>query len=374
MKKKESEAGFALVVALLALVALSTIAAAGYFVAGSEREVSRNHRSTVEAREIARAGISEYLATNTEAVAWEIFTYGEDTARVDAERVLFVEPDSSVALIRLTSRGVLVRGGGRPNAERTVSTMVLHDRGQVVPAGAMASGNGLNVSSNTVSINGINQCGGGGGGGGGGGDADPGEGGNLYEEDGGGGGGGGSAGNTAGVAVPPGEFSGSQTGIQGDPPIDESQGGSSLLRDSGIDSATWAGLKNGSLVEPDAEIPPDSWPSGVENPVILVQSPYTLDGTHSGSGTIIATGALTIQGSFNWEGLILSGGAITATGSRTIQGGVISGLNMLHGAAPGQSDFGGTRNVQYHACKLWSASKKLFGSLIEEPGTWYETM
>lgn len=365
------EGGFALVVALLSLLAVSAIAAAGIFVSGSERRVSRNHRSAVEAREIARAGISEYLATNTEAVAWEVFVYGRDTARVEAERLVYVEPDNSVALIRLTARGVLVRGSGRPNAERTVSTVVVHDRGRVVPSGALASGGALNVSSGTVVINGHDACGGGGAGGGG--DADSLEGGSLYGGD--GEGGGDPAGSTAGVAVPPGEFSGPEGGIQGEPPIDDSRSGPALLRASGIDSAAWAGYENGTLVEPDYEVPPDSWPSGgTEAPVILVDSPFTLDGSHSGTGTIIATGDLTVQGSFEWEGLILAGGSITASGQRTIQGAVLSGLDVLHGGSPGTSDFGDTRTVQYNACKLRDASRRLFSNLVEEPGTWYEAM
>lgn len=120
----EGERGFALLVTLLALVAVSIVAAAGGFVARSDGRITSSHRATLEARELARAGLSEFLATPPGTVPPRVFVHGRDTAEITVRRLLHVTPDSSRALLRLTARGVRVRRG-RPNAVRRVSAVVL---------------------------------------------------------------------------------------------------------------------------------------------------------------------------------------------------------------------------------------------------------
>lgn len=124
---RAGQRGFALLAALLALLALSILAAAGVFVARSEGRISRSHAATVRAREVARSGLSEYLASGS-VVAGETraFVHGRDTAVVTAARLLHVTADGARTLLRLTSRGVRVRAG-RPNAERVLATVVLRD-------------------------------------------------------------------------------------------------------------------------------------------------------------------------------------------------------------------------------------------------------
>jgi len=120
----ERERGFALLATLLALVAISIVAAAGSFLARSDGRISLSHRATVEARELARTGLSEFLASPSGGGTSRIFVHGRDTAEVTARRLLFVTADSSRSLLRLVARGVRVRRG-RPNAVREVSAVVL---------------------------------------------------------------------------------------------------------------------------------------------------------------------------------------------------------------------------------------------------------
>lgn len=125
--RRGGERGFALLAALVTLIVLSILAAAGVFVARSEGRVSHSHAATVRARELARSGISEYLASGP-PVAGEtrVFVHGRDTAMISATRLLRVDVDSTRVLMRLTSRGVRVRRGRR-NAERSLSTLVHRD-------------------------------------------------------------------------------------------------------------------------------------------------------------------------------------------------------------------------------------------------------
>lgn len=131
--RRRGERGFALLAALLALMALSILAAAGVILVRSEGRISRSHAATVRARELARSGLSEYLAAGPVTAGTRIFVHGRDTAVVVASRLLRVDADSSRVLFRLTSRGVRVPGSGIPNAERALSTLVV--RGDTLPGG-----------------------------------------------------------------------------------------------------------------------------------------------------------------------------------------------------------------------------------------------
>lgn len=132
--RRRGERGFALLASLLALLALSILAAAGVFLVRSEGRISRSHAATVRARELARSGLSEYLAAGpATSGGTRTFVHGRDTAVVVASRLLRVDDDSSRVLFRLTSRGVRVLRPGLPNAERTLSTVVV--RGDTLSGG-----------------------------------------------------------------------------------------------------------------------------------------------------------------------------------------------------------------------------------------------
>lgn len=131
--RRRGERGFALLAALLALVALSILAAAGVFLVRSEGRISRSHAATVRARELARSGLSEYLASGPATTGIRTFVHGRDTAVVVASRLLRVDDEGGRVLLRLTSRGVRVPGPGLPSAERWLSVLVA--RGDTLPGG-----------------------------------------------------------------------------------------------------------------------------------------------------------------------------------------------------------------------------------------------
>lgn len=347
------EGGFALLAALVALLALSAIAAAGAWVSGSERRIADSHRATVEAREVARSGLSEYLATNGSAVEADTFAYGSDTAYVTAERLLFVKQDSSESLHRVTSRGMRSRGGGRHDAERTVSTVVLasgNDSVTIAPTGAVVSSSTVSTGATGVQLRGWDACHSG------------------------------STEDVAGAVVPPGGNDIVDDGAQGNPNVSDTASATDLLRHTGIDAEVWSALKGGSAGPPDYTVSSESWPGDFSDwPMILVPGSDTLTGSHTGQGLIVVTGELTLQPSFEWQGLILSGGGLVAEGSYLeISGSVIAGLNRLEGSTPRTTDLGtGTKLFEQQSCNTASALQGVdvtAQSLAEEPGTWHESI
>lgn len=345
------ERGFALLVALLALLVLSILAAAGAFVARSEGRISQSHRAAVAAREIARAGLSEFMSSGVEDAGVRVYVYGRDTAEVTAARLLFVAPDSGRSLLRVTSRGVRTRPG-RWNAERTVSTVLLREPGWITPRGAVASGVPVRVPGGAaVLLSGEEGCSDG--------SAPT----------------GGGEGPAAGLALPPGGLIGDPAVAEGDPAVDDSDPPRVLLRESGFDSARWSGLSSGSLTLPDAVVPAGDWPSDFSGwPVILVEAgSHSLGTRESGRGTIVATGDLAVSGTFDWNGLVLVGGALTVDGGpSTVDGAVVTGIDVHAGGADDTVVVGGVTAVRYDPCAVDSAAARLFGRLVEEPGTRHE--
>lgn len=341
------ERGFALLAALLALVALSILAAAGVFVVRSDGRISQSHRAAVEARELARAGLSEYLAAATPGAtppAGRTFLYGGDTAHVAAARLLLVSGDSARSLLRLTSRGVRVRPG-RPNAERTAGAVVLDVTGRITPTGAVSSGVPLLVDGGGVAVSGHDACAGGGGGTG-----------------------------TAGAAVPPGGLLGEVAAVRGEPAVDDSEPGRALLRRSGVDSATWARLEGGTAGRADAVVPPGAWPDDFTRwPVVRLDADAsTLGSAESGRGAIVAVGDLTLSEAFRWEGLVLVGGSLTVAGSAAVDGAVAAGLDVHAGATGDTVLLGETATVRHDSCAAAAAAERLLGRFVELPGTRHE--
>lgn len=336
------EAGYVLVAALLALLAVSVLSTAGFVATRSDGRISANHRSTVEAREIARAGLSRYLATNRSPSSVETYAFGGDTAFLRARPLVDVDGDRR--LYRLTSRGVAIRRrGGR--VERRLEAVVLHDRGVVSPAGAVGAGAPIRIPGDgEATVDGFDAC------------PSPGA-------------------AVAGVAVPSTGFDGDPSGVDGDPPVDESRSARAVLEASGIDSTRWAGVTDGSLVTADHTVPPEAWPSDFSDwPVVLVDGSAVLGGPESGRGTLVVTGELALDGAFAWDGLVLVGGGLTAGGEAGIDGAVLAGLDRLHGARPDTSVLSGSAGLQYHSCKLLEASRRAFEHLAQRPGTRYEVI
>lgn len=342
------EGGFALPVTLLALVVLSLVAAAAVSVARSERRISRNHRASVEALEVARGGLAEYLSTAGDSLPDRSLVLGPDTVRVTSRRLLHLSPDSLASLHLLAVRGVRSRGGGGgPGAERTLATLVLAGPGRPSPAGALAAGGPVRVAAgSSVTADGRDACGG-------------------------------AAGPdaTAGVALGPGALHGATLSADGEPPIDDRRAPRELLARSGVDSSTWAALRAGWPAPPDVRAtPPGGWPTDFSDwPRIHVEgSAPVLDDGHGGRGTIVAPGDLTLRGRFRWEGLVLVGGALRATDSAVVRGAALAGLGVHAAAAPDTTTLAGSARVRFDACAARRAAAGLVGRLAEKPGARFD--
>ncbi len=165
---------------------------------------------------------------------------------------------------------------------------------------------------------------------------------------------------------------------EGNPDIDDSTDGETLLEDTGID---WESISE----NPDADytIPPDDWPDFEalpedEWPVIFIDGDVTVQADQDGRGTLIVTGDLHMNGSFQWDGLLLVGEALFSNGNQTIEGAAVTGLNILLGENAGETDIGnGTKIFQYNSCYLKRASEQIGANSSNSgmalvPGSWSE--
>lgn len=341
---RPGERGYLLPAALLALLTVSVLSAAALLVARSERTMSAAHRATVEAREAARAGLAQYLATNRSPPPRRAYAFGADSAAVRA--LPLVRFGAGRRLYLLTSRGVSGRRRGAPAVARRVRAVAVHDRGLLFPAGALSVGGRLRVSddgSGAVAVDGFDAC-----------DSA-------------------AVGALAGVAVPEGGFGGDPAGVRGDPSVDESRSARALLEASGLDSARWEGVREGRLVRPDRVLPGEAWPEEFSGwPVVLVRGSAELAGPGSGRGTLVVAGDLTLGGSFAWEGLVLVGGRLAARDAASVSGAVLAGLDRLRGASPDSSALGGSAAVRYDSCHLREAARRALERVALKPGTRYE--
>jgi Tfp pilus assembly protein PilX len=359
-----AQGGFALSVVLLALLALTAMATAGYLRSNTDYRINQNHRASLKAFYVADAARSHYLGRGKLRTDTVTYTYGEGSADVWAAPLL--EVDDSTSLYRLVSSG-----SHRPPeggvANRVTSSILIHKAAGVSVKAAITSPPGLNKSGVSGTVDGndgasATDC--------------P----------------VGATENLAGLEVPPGGFSqnggGSVTssgegkgvtspaGFAGNPGIDSTQVATQMLADLGIN---WTGLLDGSFAQADYTVSTDGYPNFSSDvatdewPLILIDSgDYAVGPTQSGRGTLVFTGDATISGSFTWEGLILIGGELISNGNNRVEGSVITGLNILLGDSPGPSDLGhGTSLYQYHSCNVLNALKGV-GWPVEEPGTWHE--
>lgn len=357
------EGGFALVAALLLLLALTALGTAGFFVSRTDYRINQNHHASVRAFYIANAGLWDYLAAGKATADTQTYVYPDGRARVWTTELM--EVDAWSRLLRITSRGRHLPPQGGV-AERRVSTVAIHAAaGFDVNAAVLAAG-GLRKNGAAGTVSGIDHAT----------PADCPLGGVA---------------SLAGLAIPPGGLSmsgggkgkgkggtGSPPGFYGEPPIDDSRPALALLQGTGIE---WQGILDGSWAQPDFVVSEDGWPSfstdvgPEEYPLVLVdRDPYALNPIKSGRGTLAATGDLTLNGSFEWDGIILVGGNLTSNGKQSIRGTVVTGLNLLLGGKVAEDDLGnGNWDYRYDSCNVLAALKAL-GAPVEEPGSWFEEM
>lgn len=343
--------GYALMASLLALVALTALATIGFLVSTGDREVSANHRSTVDAFYVANAGIDQYIASHDDATVTETYSYPYGSVTVTPSEILNVN-NFTQKLYRLTAVGRYTDGSGAVST-RTVTKVVM--RGSVmVNAGAIVSGVPIIKNGSSGEISGLDHSG-------------PAE----------------CLGNgdpKAGVAVPPGGYTqnGGGTPIpDGSPAIDDSRSGIDQLRQTNID---WSGILAGDVVDlgtPYSVLPNSATYTGLANdewPVVYVDGDASAGSLNSGKGTLIVRGNLDMGGGFDWNGLVLVGGAITVNGNVDISGATVTGLNLLLGeSVPDDFIANGTKIFDYNFCDVIRA-KSAFYTLHEVPFTWKERM
>lgn len=353
--RRAGEEGFALTVALLALVGLTALATAGFLVADADLKVTQNHRSSVEAFYAAHAAQSEFLALN--GIPEPQIDYEYDDADATVRSTPLLELPNGLRLYRVSAAATLSdpRGGA---AARRVNEVAMYTPYPLKVTGAFTALNGLKKNGQAGTIEGY--------------DAAPsgpcaagyGNGGEV---------------DVAGVAVPPGGYTqnGGTSVPTGDPPIHEAESSEALSDSTGIE---WSGLVSEDMVQPHYRIPEDAWPDfstlpADEWPVIHVTSSYfELTPSHTGQGTIILDGDFALNGNFQWKGLILAGGRLVSDGQQKIDGAVFSGLNQQLGHVVGESDVGnGNKIFRYQSCNVRAAAQAM-GWLTTKRGSWYETI
>lgn len=354
--------GFALVVALLALVGITALASAGYLLSNSDYRINQSHRAAVNAFYVADAGLERYLGDGRIWADSQVYAHPAGEAVVWATRL--VDPDPESSLYRITSRGQHSPPEGG-TAERTVSTVVILRTADFTVNSAFTAPPGLEKNGVAGVLSGFDS-------------ANPLDCGLTSPE------------NVPGVSVPEGglEWSGGEVGpdvpppgVVGDPPVyyasEGDEGAMELLDATGID---WGALRSGAYVTADYVYSQDGWPdfSGIpadEYPFIIVdQDDFSVNPPQSGRGTLVVHGELKINGAWNWDGIVLVGGTLKSNGNNKVRGAIVAGLNIMLGEEVDEMQLGnGTWEYRYHSCNVIWALKGI-GSVAEEPGTWSEQL
>ncbi len=349
------EGGFALLVALLALVGLTALATAGFLVTDTDFKVTQNHRSAVEAFYAAEAAQSDYLSETGVPSGSSSFDYDEAEATVEGGELLDLDSGQRLYTVSAAALRPDPRGGG---SARQVNSVAIFTPLPLSVPGAFTAPNGLLKNGGSGTISGDDA-------------ASPGPCPYGFSN--------GSQPAVAGVAVPPAGYqqNGGQPVPEGDPPIDDSQPAPQLVESTQLD---WPAMVSEDKVQPDYRYPEQPWPDfstmpPSEWPIIHVTSGYLeLTPEMSGWGSIILDGDVAMQGNFQWKGLILTGGRLVSDGTQTIHGAMFTGLNRALGQHVAESDVGnGNKTFRYHSCHVEAAMKSM-GWLAGKPGTWHETI
>jgi hypothetical protein len=100
---KPGEAGFALAAVLLALLALTAIATAGYLRSNTDYRINQNHRASVKAFYVADAARSQFMGRGRVRTDTVTYNYVDGTGQVWLDTLLAV--DDSSTLYRLNTTG-----------------------------------------------------------------------------------------------------------------------------------------------------------------------------------------------------------------------------------------------------------------------------
>jgi hypothetical protein len=336
--------GFALPTAILVIMVMTIMIAAGFSLVSAERRSVSDQKSQISAFELAEQGLELFLIRRDSLLPGASRIPGAK----DSVRITFDNGYADVSLTRLRpvqgtlsglyvvrSRGVetLGRYAGSPEGVRTVAQYVLWEPAPMQVLAGWTALSGLDQNGNAGTLGGTDQCG--------------------------------QTSNVAGVAVPlnPG-FTGWTNRADSVSTI--------TMDDVKID---WASIVNNNAIQPSITIPGGSWPSSTQwadttfYPIIRVNGDFTPPS--SGRGMLLVTGALTLNGSVGWKGVLLVGGDIVSNGTNTISGATVSGLNVKLGTYVPSSQGNGTKQYNYNSCEVSKATAPA-GALVTLRNTWVD--
>lgn len=354
----EDDGGFALIMALLALVGMTLLGAAGYLLSSADYRINQSHRAATQAFYVTDAGLENFMGSGRARTDTATYTHAEGSAEVWATKLLDLDPET--AMYRVTSRGQHTPAEGG-TAQKTINVVAIFKVAQFSLNAAFTAPPGLQKNGVAGTLSGYDA-------------ANPADCGLPGPQD------------VAGVAVPPGELTytgggkgkgggGPPPGIDGVPPVDESRTVDEMLTETGI---PWSAVKAGAYASADYVYSQHGWPNfgsipADEYPMIIAdQSSFSVNPSKSGRGTVVVHGDLVVDGAWTWDGVALVGGIVTSNGNNRVRGAVVGGLNMLEGEDVDEMQLGnGTWDYQYHSCNVLWALKGM-GTLAEEPGTWAE--
>lgn len=382
------ERGFALLVALLAIVGLTAMATGGFLLSNTDTKMTRSYGAATTAFYMADAGLKQFLGTQDGEPTVTSVTYSFPDGTADVTATELVAVGNGQRVWRIVSVG-------RPNppnddVQREVSTMALLDPVVITPPGGLVVAGTWNKSGGSGTTSGMDASS----------TDDCPEGGE----------------NQAGVYTW--EYVGDEAPADGDPPIVETRydfasspiNPYEYLENQGW-GVDWPKILAGDEISFDYVVDdfntdgvPTDWPSvgSGEWPVIFIDYDARRDGTSadevgsgvtpagvddsvtinasccSGQGVIIAEENLKTSGSWTWDGLIMAGGQFHSSGNNTFRGSIMVGLNTTfdYSDYPTDSDlesiFGsGNKDYQYHTCNLFTAAREA-GDLIDVRHTWTE--
>ncbi len=344
--------GATLPLAILMVLLLSIMVAAGYSRVSAERRVNGDMEAQADAYAVAQSGLQQYMAGITgqpaATVVDSVTGLSDGKAYINIWQ-LRASTGGNAAIYAVTSRGVNTAAKkydpNAPSAERTVAQYAVWQTANLSVTSAWTSITGLTKHGGSGTISGTDNCG--------------------------------QKPAVAGVSVPTTAAGGGagyqQTGgssvPSGSPPIGTL--GSDPTAAAAAVPVDWNAIRNGNAITPTVTITsgttgwPSSFPSG-SWPIIYVKNGSTgsFSLPSSGQGTLIIEGNGTISGSLQWKGIILVGGTLTSNGNNTVLGSVISGLNVKLGESVSIGDVGnGTKTYQYDSCNIANALGSL-GSFV----------
>lgn len=358
-EERDGQGGMALVVALLALVALSAVATAGLWSSSSTFRSSVAFSDGSRAFLAAQTGLQEFVGTHgispPSSAAYD-FGAGE-RASVTAVAVRR-NPD----VYHLRSIGTLEEDG-QVVARRTVGATATVNMGPLpAPPASLFSPGGVMKTGGQGVLSGMDRFD----------EGNPGQ--CPYRE----------SDDTYGVVVSQsGRYRGNPNVPKGDPAGILEADRDQMLADLGLD---WQGVLDGTAVQPDVDLTGGgddgaSWPNFDTIPAeewLLVQAgeqdeTLDLDGGESGHGLLVAEGDLMLTGGFQWDGVLYVGGSVsTGSGMQRVDGALLTGLNTLVDAPPDDADrLDGPVSLRYHSCHVRQARGSA-SHLEIVAGTWYE--